>query len=194
MNSPHKRPVTWKMFPFHDVIMGQNKVFNDSWFKHIYFTTIGSQLYNYYSLLWGQLNGSWWVLQDGEYFTYFFECHLYFTWLTMLFQVRFSCQLIFVTICITVSYRYGFGYFKIFETSLDVEKSLLLILACMFVFGSTIVEGNLKLCLYWIKYTNNVQMLLLWLKWLWLTIDWCRRLARLCEWWVSLCAAVLLPC
>ena len=119
---------------------------------------------------------------------------------------KFSCQLIFVTICITVSYRYGFGYFKIFETSLDVDKSLLLILACMFVFGSTIVEGNLKLCLYWIKYTNIVQMLLLWLTTIrdyipslvtlgtWGAIDWCRRLARLCEWWVSLCAAVLLPC
>ena len=103
------------------------------------------------------LNDSWWVLQDWEYFTHFSVVPV-----SIFLSIDFIV-VICIVICITISYRYGFGYFKIFETSLDMEKSLLLILSGMFVVGSTIVEGNLKLCLDWTKYTKIVQIILLWL-------------------------------
>ena len=103
------------------------------------------------------LNDSWWVLQDWEYFTHFSVVPV-----SIFLSIDFIV-VICIVIYITISCRYGFGYFKIFETSLDMEKSLLLILSGMFVVGSTIVEGNLKLCLDWTKYTKIVQIILLWL-------------------------------
>ena len=44
-------------------------------FKHIHFTTIGSQLYNYYPLLWG--DSSIHASQYHEYKQYGIDWHLY---------------------------------------------------------------------------------------------------------------------